>query len=177
MSTSKGPDTSGASILEGSRGGSRELLSDKEIPINPGVVQYMKTVICMGLVLAAVGCDRAEDKQADTAGRPRETANVGNAPADNTKKNERDRDTSTLTPGDQGESEVDRTITQWIRQGVVKDDTLSMTAKNVKIITVNSVVTLRGPVKSEKEKADIGALAQRAPGVKQVDNQLEIAAP
>jgi hypothetical protein len=103
----------------------------------------MKTVIFIGLALAAVGCDRAEDKQADTAVRPRETANVGNAPADNTKKNERDRDTSTLTPGDQGDS----------------------------------VVTLRGPVKSEKEKADIGALAQRAPGVKQVDNQLEIAAP
>ena len=55
-------------------------------------------------------------------------------------------------------------------------DALSMTAKNVKIITRGGVVTLRGPVKSDKEKTEIAQLAQRIEGVKQVDNQLEIAA-
>jgi hyperosmotically inducible periplasmic protein len=136
----------------------------------------MKTVILIGLALAAVGCERSDVKTIDTATRPQGTVNAETAPADNTKKNERDRDTSTLTPGDQGENEVDRTITQKIRQAVVKDDALSMTAKNVKIITVDGVVTLRGPVKSDKEKTDINALAQRVEGVKRVDNQLEIAA-
>lgn len=121
----------------------------------------MKIAFLFGLVLAAAGCD---DKSAATA------------PADNTKANQRDRNTAALTPGDQGENDIDRTITQKIRQGVMKDDGLSMTAKNVKIITMNSVVTLRGPVKSDKEKTDIVAIARTTDGVKRVDNQLEIAA-
>jgi len=119
----------------------------------------------LALVAAASGCARDEDKPAHPA----------NVAADNTKKNERDRDPSALTPGDQGESEADRTITQKIRQEVVKDDSLSMTAKNIKIITLNGVVTLRGPVKSEKEKTEIAALVQRVGGMTRVDNQLEIA--
>ena len=119
-----------------------------------------KTAILLGVTLAAMGCDKS--------GGPK--------PADNTEINERDRKPGALTPGDQGDSEVDRTITQKIRQGVMKADALSMTAKNVKIITVDSVVTLRGPVKSDKEKADIAAIAQSTEGVKRVDNQLEVAA-
>jgi hyperosmotically inducible periplasmic protein len=128
-------------------------------------------VIFVGLSLAAAvaGCDRADDKHAGTT-------SAANVPADNTKKNERDRDPAAVTPLDQGENAADLAITQKIRQDVIKDDTLSMAAKNVKIITANGVVTLRGPVKSDKEKADIGAFAQRAEGVKRVDNQLEIEA-
>jgi len=131
----------------------------------------MKTVILIGLGLALglIGCDRTDDKSTDTS-------KAANAPADNTKKNERDRNSDTLTPGDQGGSSGDLAITQKVRQGVVKDGDLSMTAKNIKIITVDAVVTLRGPVKSAKEKTDIGALAERVDGVKRVDNQLEIAA-
>jgi hyperosmotically inducible periplasmic protein len=101
-----------------------------------------------------------------------ESANV---PADNTKKNERDREGTTVTPLDQSESEADRRITQEIRQQVVKDDRLSLDAKNVKIITIDGVATLRGPVKNQQERADIGALATRIAGVKRVDNQLEVA--
>lgn len=137
----------------------------------------MKALILvgLGLALAGVACDRAEDKPENASARPGATS-AANAPADNTKKNERDRDTTALTPGDQAENPMDLSITQKIRQEVVKDDALSMSAKNVKIITRDGVVTLRGPVKSDKEKADIGALAQRTDGVKRVDNQLEIAA-
>ncbi len=58
----------------------------------------------------------------------------------------------------------------------MKNDTLSVTAKNVKIITANAVVTLRGPVKNDKEKTDIVMIAQGTDGVKRVDNQLEVAA-
>jgi len=53
--------------------------------------------------------------------------------------------------------------------------TFSTNAKNVKIITNEGTVTLRGPVKSDKEKAEIEAKAKRVAGVKKVDNQLEIA--
>jgi osmotically-inducible protein OsmY len=94
--------------------------------------------------------------------------------ADNTGRNARDADGNTLTPMDQGESEADRTITQQIRKAVVDHDQLSTNAKNVKIITQNGVVTLRGPVKSQEEKAAIASVAQKTGGVKRVDNQLEI---
>ena len=93
---------------------------------------------------------------------------------DNTGRNVRDRGGATLTPGDQSETEADRTLTQRIRQAVVADDALSMTAKNVKIITVNGVVTLRGPVKTMEEKRTIEAAAQQLAGADKVDSQLEL---
>jgi len=94
--------------------------------------------------------------------------------ADNTARNVRDRDDSTLTPMDQGNSEADRTITAEIRKQVVGHDGLSTNAQNVKIITRDGVVTLRGPVKSPEEKTTIANVAAKTPGVKSVDNQLEV---
>jgi len=96
------------------------------------------------------------------------------ADADNTGRNVRDREDTKLTPMDQGDSEGDRTITQEIRKAVMADKGLSSNAHNVKIITVDAVVTLRGPVKSIDEKATIVALAQKTDGVKRVDDQLEV---
>jgi hyperosmotically inducible periplasmic protein len=95
---------------------------------------------------------------------------------DNTGRNVRDRG-DTLTSGDQSESEADRTLTQKVRQAVVADDSLSTTAKNVKIITVNGVVTLRGPVKDDKERTRITTAATTIAGAGKVQNQLEIATP
>jgi osmotically-inducible protein OsmY len=94
--------------------------------------------------------------------------------ADDTAKNVRDRDGRTLTPMDQGGSEGDRTITQEIRKQVTDRDELSTNAKNIKIITIDGVVTLRGPVKSENEKTTIAGIARKAPGVKRVDDQTEV---
>jgi osmotically-inducible protein OsmY len=93
---------------------------------------------------------------------------------DNTGRNVRDRSGATLTPGDQSESEADRTLTQRIRQAVVADEALSTTAKNVKIITINGMVTLRGPVKNSQEKGTIEAKARQIAGADKVDSQLEI---
>jgi len=94
--------------------------------------------------------------------------------ADDTERNVRDRKDTTLTPMDQGGSESDRTITQEIRRAVMAQDGFSTNAKNVKIITVDGVVTLRGPVKTADEKATIATLAGRTAGAKRVDNQLEL---
>jgi len=94
--------------------------------------------------------------------------------ADNTGRNVRDRDDTAKTPMDQGSSESDRNITAHIRKEIVDNDGLSTNAHNVKIITTEGIVTLRGPVKSTQEKAWVAAAAHRAPGVKRVDNQLEI---
>ncbi|HEY3254724.1 MAG TPA: BON domain-containing protein, partial [Polyangiaceae bacterium] len=101
-----------------------------------------------------------------------------NSPANtdpaNSRVNTRDRSSAALTPMDQGSSASDREITQQIRKDLMKDKTLSFTAKNVKVITINGKVTLRGPVKSEAERTAIEAAARRAAGGGQVDSQLEI---
>ena len=93
---------------------------------------------------------------------------------DNTGKNVRDRDLMTKTPLDQSESEEDRTITQKIRQVIMSDDALSTNAKNIKIITLNGVVTLRGPVASSQEKDAIARKVSDVHGIVRLDNQLEI---
>jgi len=98
----------------------------------------------------------------------------GGTKADNTERNERDRDGKTLTPTDQGGSAEDRDVTAAVRKAIVADDALSTNAQNVKIVTVAGVVTLRGPVETPAEKAAIAATAEKTKGVKRVDNQLEI---
>ena len=96
--------------------------------------------------------------------------------ADNTSKNQRDRSGETATSGDQSNSQEDVQITAAIRRAVVGDKSLSMTAKNVKIITANGTVTLRGPVNNDEEKTKIAELAQSAAGNAKIDNQLEVKA-
>jgi sporulation protein YlmC with PRC-barrel domain len=96
---------------------------------------------------------------------------------DNSRRNTRDRDGATLLPGDQGNNEVDRVLTQQIRKALVKDSQLSLIAKNVKIISANGTVTLRGVVKTEQEKTDIAAKAKQVAGDIEVDNQLEVKNP
>lgn len=95
---------------------------------------------------------------------------------DNTGKNVRDRDDKTLTPADQSSNEADVELTRRIREAVVADKSLSTNAHNVKIITVDGVVTLRGPVSSAQERAKVAETAQKLAGTKQVENQLEVAA-
>ena len=99
----------------------------------------------------------------------------GRRPADDTGVNVRDRGGKTVTPDDQSNREGDVELTRQVRQAIVKDDSLSTNAHNVKIISQNGVVTLRGPVASEDEKASVAAKAREVRGVKKVDNQLEVA--
>jgi osmotically-inducible protein OsmY len=93
--------------------------------------------------------------------------------ADNSKRNVADRQESSVTPGDQGNSESDLAITRQIRKGVVDRGDLSVNAQNVKIVTKDGVVTLRGPVADAREKTVIVMIAKQATGVKRVDDQLE----
>jgi osmotically-inducible protein OsmY len=95
-------------------------------------------------------------------------------PADNSAMNQRDRSGETKTSGDQSNSSGDIKITAAIRRAVVHDKSLTMTAKNVKIITENGMVTLRGPVKTEEEKATVARLATQAAPQAHIDNQIEV---
>jgi osmotically-inducible protein OsmY len=93
---------------------------------------------------------------------------------DNTATNERDRSGETQTSGDQSNSSADLKITQAVRQALMKDSELSITAKNIKVITSNGQVTLRGPVKTAQEKAKINQLASSAAGGARIDDQLDV---
>ncbi|MDO8937673.1 MAG: BON domain-containing protein [Methylicorpusculum sp.] len=96
---------------------------------------------------------------------------------ENSEINVRDKDNATLTPEDQKETEGDIAITAAIRQAVIKDESLSVNAQNIKIITRNGVVTLRGPVETEAESTKLQKIAEETSGVVKVDNQLENKAP
>ena len=102
-------------------------------------------------------------------------ATTGDYPADNSAKNVRDRDSRTLTSGDQSNDKGDVRITQEIRKAIVADKALSTDAKNCKISTVDRIVTLRGPVKSAAEKSKIETTAAHVAGVSRVKNDLEVA--
>jgi osmotically-inducible protein OsmY len=80
-----------------------------------------------------------------------------------------------MTPPDQGNSQADIDTTAQIRKEIIAADGMSMDAKNVKIITMNGHVTLRGPVNSADEKRQIGDIANRIAQSSNVDNQLEVA--
>ena len=95
------------------------------------------------------------------------------ADADNTGKNAKDRDDQSQPATDQSNDPADIKITADIRKMVVKDDSLSMMAKNVKIITTAGMVTLRGPVETAKEKAAIESHAKHG-GAKKITNELEV---
>jgi hyperosmotically inducible periplasmic protein len=96
---------------------------------------------------------------------------------DNTQRNVRDKDGTTLTPDDQKGDKKDVKITTKIRKALVNYKTLSINAQNVKIITSNRVVTLRGPVENADESMAIEKIAKKTRGVLRVDNQLELKAP
>jgi hyperosmotically inducible periplasmic protein len=95
-------------------------------------------------------------------------------PADNTKVNERDRNANEATADQQKDNRTDRDITQQIRKAIVSDKSLSTYAHNVKIVTQNGTVTLKGPVRSEDEKKAVEAKAAEVAGESKVTSQLDV---
>lgn len=79
-----------------------------------------------------------------------------------------------VTADQQSNSASDREITQKIRKAIVADKSLSTYAHNVKIITTNGAVTLKGPVKSEDEKQEVAAKAAEIVDASKIENQLSV---
>lgn len=96
---------------------------------------------------------------------------------ENSQRNVRDKDNTTLTPEDQKETKKDIKITAHIRKKVVRDKSLSVNAQNAKIISRSGTVTLRGPVETVAESMKLQKIAEKTRGVVKVDNQLENIAP
>jgi len=99
------------------------------------------------------------------------------SPTDNTKTNERDRNSAQTTADQQKENAGDRDLAKHIRQAIVKDKSLSTYAHNVKIIAQNGQVTLKGPVRSDDEKKEIESKASEIAGEGNVTSQLQVAPP
>ena len=124
----------------------------------------MRSLLMLGmLALAAAGCARSAPTSATSATPDR----------DNTAVNQRDREATTKTPIDQNENQADIDVTANIRKRVV-DTKMSVNAQNVKIITQDGTVTLRGPVNSEDEKKQVADIAQDVAGADKVVSQLEV---
>src|ERR1700756_1125016 len=109
------------------------------------------------VLLSGLGLLRAQDTNSQ-------------APADNTKVNQRDRNQSEPTADQQKENTNDRQLTQQIRRAIVKDKSLSSDAHNVKIVTQNGAVTLKGPVKSAEEKQAVESKAAEVAGADKVNS-------
>ena len=93
---------------------------------------------------------------------------------DNTKVNKRDRNVGEATADQQKVNATDRDLTKKIRQSVMADKALSSYAHNIKIISQNGSVTLKGPVKSEDEKKAILAKAIAVAGADKVTDQISV---
>jgi len=135
-----------------------------------------RTRLLAALALAVATSVWAGVTLAHAENQPSAAADVD---ADNTAKNVRDRNEGSVTPLDQSEEQADLEVTQKIRKGLMDDDDLSTNAKNVKVVTsADGQVTLRGPVDTAGEKAQIVDLAKSVAGPdRKVVDQLEVAAP
>jgi hyperosmotically inducible periplasmic protein len=96
---------------------------------------------------------------------------------DNTKQNQGDANNGAMTAQQQKMNPADRDTTKQIRSAIMKDKSLSTYAHNIKVITRDGKVTLKGPVRSEDEKASIEAKAASVAGADNVTNELTVAPP
>jgi hyperosmotically inducible protein len=94
---------------------------------------------------------------------------------DNTKVNKQDRAAGAVTADQQKQNAADLKLTKDIRRSIMADKSLSTYAHNVKIISQNGMVTLKGPVKSDAEKATVVAKAVAvAGGTDKVSDQISV---
>jgi osmotically-inducible protein OsmY len=89
---------------------------------------------------------------------------------DNTKNNK----DHAQTADSQSNAKADRQITANVRKAILADKDLSTYAHNIKIITVNGAVTLKGPVKSEDEKQKIASDTASIVSADQISNELTV---
>lgn len=83
-------------------------------------------------------------------------------------------DGATQTADDQKNNKGDVTLAAAIRKSIMADKTLSVAAHNVRIIAQGGSVTLRGPIKSEEERASVLAKARDIAGAAMVTDSMTV---
>ena len=117
------------------------------------------------LVFGSLGVAAAQDS----------TQSGGTPAPDNTKVNQRDRNSNEATADQQKENASDRALAQQVRRAIVKDKSLSSYAHNIKVIAQDGVITLKGPVHSDQEKQAIEAkAAEAAGGADKIKSQIDV---
>jgi len=129
-------------------------------------MKFTKSIRTFLLVSSMLGGSWLVAQDQTTQGAP--------VPADNTKVNQRDKNANQPTADQQKESRSDRDITQQVRKAIEGDKDLSSYAHNVKVITQNGQVTLKGPVRSEQEKQAVEAKAAAVAGDGKVTSELTV---
>jgi len=124
----------------------------------------VRTLLCAGLLLGSMAFAQAQEP----------TSQQASPAADNSKVNQRDQSKNEPTADQQKANRTDQDITRQIRQSIMADKSLSTYAHNVKIITQNGQVTLKGPVRSEDEKQAIASKATAVAGENKVTDDLSI---
>jgi hyperosmotically inducible periplasmic protein len=97
--------------------------------------------------------------------------------ADNSKMNQGDAGAGAVTADQQKMNSSDREMTKNIRLAIVKDKYLSTYAHNIKIITQDGKVTLKGPVRSDAERSTLEAKAAAIAGADNVSSQVTVTSP
>lgn len=121
--------------------------------------------ISLAMAITNVSAESNSYDRTDTNGSDKTTQDNGS---------ERDRSDESLTPMDQSNDKRDIELTANIRQLLTQDESLSVNAQNIKVISRGGKVTLRGPVETAQERSKVMAMVQKVAGVNSVDNQLEV---
>ena len=116
--------------------------------------------LMLGVSLTAAPPPRYQDPQQPAPDNTKQNKNQTNPSADQQKMNAADRE-----------------LARKIRKAIHDDSNLSTYAHNIKIISQDGKVTLRGPVRSDEEKTNIEGKAVAAAGQGNVTNELQVAPP
>ena len=126
------------------------------------------------LLVAACNSGKTSDQAADTGSSRQSASNTKQTGPDKTSVNASPRGKIVTAKNQATGSKADVKTTRRIKRALVADRSLSTYGKNVKEVTVNGKVTLKGPVKSDREKIVIAEKAQRIAGAGKVDNELNV---
>ena len=128
----------------------------------------LRVLLLLSLAAIALGCEEFKMQNGKLPDP---------SPPDNSRVNDRDRGGELKTPLDQGQSSADVERTAEIRRRILAIPEVSINAQNVKVITANGNVTLRGPVASEAERDAIYHAAVEVAGEDNVMNELQVPPP
>lgn len=137
----------------------------------------MRAHIWPAIGLAAVlltGCEPMEPSRTTQPLPETAPGTPAPTPPDNTAVNERDASGATKTPIDQDENQADVERTAEIRKRILAAPEMSIYAREIKVITSQGKVTLRGPVNTEAERETIVRIATEVAGAGNVQDEIDV---
>ena len=134
-------------------------------------LQKTPQIIAVTLALAFSAAWPMPNRAQSTA----DQAKPDNTKPDNTRVNKRDRNPAEATADRQKMNAADRKLSEQIRKSIFDDKILSTYAHNIKVISQDGIVTLKGPVRSDDEVKSIMAKAVEVTGgADKVVNQMSV---